>query len=79
MKLVRTAPLSPWAWKEMLTGRGCYISDHLPTGPKDTPRGIQRVCADVHRWEVTAGWTLPLLDLLAASDFQKHPRKSLAS
>lgn len=79
MKLVGTAPLPPWAWKETLTGRGCSISDHLPTGPGDTLVGIQRVCVDVLRWEVTAGWTLPLLDLLAASDFPKHPRKSLAS
>lgn len=46
---------------------------------RDTPGGIQRVCADVLQWEVTVGWTLPLLDLPAASDFQKHPRKSSAS
>lgn len=79
MKLVRTVPLPPWAWTETPTGRGCSISHHGPTGPGDTPGGIQRVCADVVQWEVTAGWTLPLLDLPAASDFQKHPRKSSAS
>lgn len=58
--------------------------DHLPTGPRDTPIGIQRVGMDVLLWVwqwagpgvATETWTL--LDPLAASDSQKHPRKSLA-
>lgn len=71
MKLVRIVPLLPGAWKEILTRRVLYL------GPP--ANRAQRVCVDVLLWDVTMGWIWTLPDLVAASDSQKHPRKSLVN
>lgn len=59
MKLVRVAPCHPGLEGDA-DGQGMLMPlDHLATGPRDTPTGIQRrgVCVDLLLWDMTAGWT----------------------